>query len=748
MELALRHLDIAQGLLAEEPQCVVEATMWLDRSVVEHYLGHYEAALQSARKAGQAAARSGHLRHGLAALTNESFVLQELGLLNQADAVVARVPDTVSKFVSLHLAVLDNKSELRVLQGRLEEADALLQQVMDLAAGSPGLRNSWQHLAAIESRVRLLHLRGQSAEACALASEAEQDAAKRSDDLLRLTYRLLRASILVDSGDAPEAAAVIKDLVLQGDRLSKAQRVDLDRILAQYYAGQGNEAAARDHALRAVRLQDAFSNAVTKVQLRRTVRALGLDAQAGASPTGGQAELDALLTAREPALDPLSLKAVEQLGHVASLPDLLGREVLSVLSRSACVERATIRTVPSGQSSPESDPPDGQLTIPLGSFLGHRYFIDIRPRDDIASLETLVTIAQLARTAVRYNEAEAREAAKTALWRFEPVASEGVPVATSAAMQQVLSTVHLLATSDAPVLITGETGTGKEVFARELHRASGARGPFVPFNCSAVAADMLDAQLFGHRKGAFTSAVESLPGVVRSATGGTLFLDEIGELNPDLQPKLLRLLDRSEVHPLGEPHPITVRVRLVAATNAKVEELMAAGRFRADLFYRLTVARVLIPPLRERREEIPAFAEHFLETYARERHKARLTLSDEAIEALLLFRWPGNVRQLASEMRRLVTFCKPGTVVRVGDLSPEIAATRPGGDAPAEGPDAADQLRVDLEQPLQDAVDQLERAMIERALELEHGHRERAAERLGLSRKGLFLKLKRLGIEP
>jgi DNA-binding NtrC family response regulator len=595
--------------------------------------------------------------------------------------------------------------------------------------------------------VRLLHLRGRSAEACALASAAEQDAARRSDDLLGLTYRLLRASILVETGEAGEATAVIKDLVIQGDRLSKAQRVELDRILAQYYAGQGNEPAARDHALRAVRLQDSFSNAVTKVQLRQTVRALGLD-------TGGQAgdpgtrELDAVLTAREPALDPLSLKAVEQLAFFASQPDLLGREVLSVLWRTACVERASIRSVSPSQTAPSEEPSGGPLTIPLGSFLGRRYFIDVVPRDDIASQEALMTIARLARTAVRYHEAEAREAAKTAIWRFDPVASEGVPVATSAAMQEVLSTIHLLATSDAPVLITGETGTGKEVFARELHRASGAKGPFLPFNCSAVSKDMLDAQLFGHRKGAFTSATESLPGVVRSAAGGTLFLDEIGELDPDLQPKLLRLLDRSEVHPLGEPQPITVRVRLVAATNAKVEELMAQGRFRADLFYRL-VGRVILPPLRERREEIPAFAEHFLEGYARERSKPRLTLSDEAIEALLLFRWPGNVRQLAGEMRRLVTFCTPGSVVRVSDLAPDIAATRRAASETADaGEGADDQVRVDLAQPLQDAVDQLERALIERALELEHGHRERAAERLGLSRKGLFLKLKRLGIEP
>jgi DNA-binding NtrC family response regulator len=745
LELAVKHLEAAENLLEREPQYEIAGTLWLDRSAVELYMGDYAEALAAALNASRAADFSGHLRHKLAAYTNEAFLRQQIGQLNEAEDVLAKIPEAVAEFTSLHLAVLDNKSELRVLQGRLDEADELLRRAMQLAADSPGLRHSWQHLAAMESRVRLLHLRGDSQQAGELALAAEHDAERRSDHLLRLSYRLLRASILLDSGSADSAAVVLRDLVRQRDQLSRSQDLELDRLLADYYARRGDTRSAHDHLLRAARMQESYSNAITRVYLQRTATALGVPGLA-AGRSGVPSDSSARPSGHEPSLDPISLKSVEELFQLAAIPELLGREVLHVLLRSGCICDARVVSAAQDAAHAASTDAGGSMSISLGTFLGRSFRIEARVHPQLEALETFVIIRRLVETAVRHNQARNQEAARTSLWRFESVSPEGSPLVVSTAMQQVLITIHHLASSDAPVLLTGETGTGKEVFARELHRASGARGPFIPFNCTAVAADMLDAQLFGYRRGAFTGATDNFPGIVRSAAGGTLFLDEIGELDFDLQPKLLRLLDRSEVHPLGDAHPTAVRVRLVAATNANLDALMRAGRFREDLYYRLNVCSVHIPPLRERREEIPPLADHYLERYAREARKARLTLSDDALENLLLHRWPGNVRQLASEMRRLVTFCRPGTVVAPTDLSAEIRAARRSADS-AAAPAPANTVHVALDQPLDAAIEAVERALVQYALAAEGGHLQRAAERLAISRKGLFLKRRRLGLD-
>jgi DNA-binding NtrC family response regulator len=259
---------------------------------------------------------------------------------------------------------------------------------------------------------------------------------------------------------------------------------------------------------------------------------------------------------------------------------------------------------------------------------------------------------------------------------------------------------------------------------------------------------MLESQLFGYRKGAFTGADTSFAGVIRSAAGGTLFLDEIAEVGLDVQPKLLRFLETHEIHPLGEPHPVTVDVRVIAATNARLEQLVAEGRFREDLFYRLNVVRLKLPPLRERREEIPALVEHYLRKCGEELKKPRLTLSDETLEYLLLYSWPGNIRQLANEVRRMVAMAEADSTLTPALLSPEIQASRRTIPASMIPPTAAEpEIRVRIDQPMPVAVQLLEQTMVRNALDRAHGRVEQAARLLGISRKGLFLKRRRWGLE-
>ena len=269
----------------------------------------------------------------------------------------------------------------------------------------------------------------------------------------------------------------------------------------------------------------------------------------------------------------------------------------------------------------------------------------------------------------------------------------------------------------------------------------------VPFNCSAIPRDLVESQLFGHRRGAFSGATDAFPGVIRAAERGTLFLDEIADLDLAAQPKLLRWLEQGEIHPVGEARPVPVSVRLVAATNANLETLAGEGRFRADLFYRLAGAVINLPPLRERKDEIPALAELFLTRYSRECDRKGLRLGDDFVAALLLHHWPGNLRELAYEIRRVVAMATDGDTLSAQDLLPHIAArwnTRP--IAVPSAPVAT--VRIGLDQTLASAVDELEQKFIDHALAATQGRVTEAADLLGLSRKGLFLKRRRRGLVP
>jgi transcriptional regulator with PAS, ATPase and Fis domain len=316
-------------------------------------------------------------------------------------------------------------------------------------------------------------------------------------------------------------------------------------------------------------------------------------------------------------------------------------------------------------------------------------------------------------------------------------------------MVEIVKTIRKIGVSSIPVLLTGETGTGKEVVAKIVHDTSSrAPRPFIPFNCSAVPKDLVESQLFGYRRGAFSGANDQFDGVIRTANGGTLFLDEIGEMSFDVQPKLLRFLESGEIHPLGEAKPIHVDVRIVAASNANLERLVSQGKFREDLFYRLNVVRLAIPALRERREEIPILARHLLQRHSREHHKVGLTISDDSMEYLLLYAWPGNIRQLSNELEKFVALAEDGATLLPEHLSPDIGMTRKALSPATDRPTVDDEIVVRLDQTLSTAVQSIERAMLLHALNGAKGRMDIAAKTLGLSRKGLYLKRKRLALAP
>jgi two-component system NtrC family response regulator/two-component system response regulator AtoC len=300
-------------------------------------------------------------------------------------------------------------------------------------------------------------------------------------------------------------------------------------------------------------------------------------------------------------------------------------------------------------------------------------------------------------------------------------------ITSSPRMEEVLRLVDRVAPTDSSVLVLGESGTGKELVARAIHdRSPRAQQAFVPIHCGALAREVLESELFGHEKGAFTGAVATKPGLIELADGGTLFLDEIGEMEPESQVKLLRVLESHAFFRVGGTRRRTVDMRLVAATNRDLAEALKTGGFRQDLFYRINTITITLPPLRDRREDVRRLVEHFLEqnaTYGRKR------VSDAAMEALERYDWPGNVRELQHAVQRALIL-SPGDVIQPADLPDDVRGDR----APSKSPGGS--------------LEEMERQHIVTTLRHVGGHRAKAATVLGIDPKTLYRKIQEYGISP
>jgi two-component system, NtrC family, response regulator AtoC len=315
---------------------------------------------------------------------------------------------------------------------------------------------------------------------------------------------------------------------------------------------------------------------------------------------------------------------------------------------------------------------------------------------------------------------------------------EGI-IGTSSKLKDVIDKMRLVAPSRATILIEGESGTGKELIAQAIHQSSPrARAPFIAVHCAALSENLLESELFGHERGAFTGAVERRIGRFESASGGTLFLDEIGEISPSTQVKLLRFLETKAIERVGGSKPVELDVRLVAATNRNLEQMVRDGKFREDLFFRLNVVRLTMPPLRDRREDVPVLLAHFIKQFSTENAVPPLTIEPGALRTLQSYAWPGNIRELRN-------FCENAVVLRRGgslteyDLEPKFRGevTMPAGSAPAgaSGTASSPAMTSSL------SVEQNEKRLLREALLKARGNRTKAAELMGLSRRTLHRKL-------
>jgi len=322
--------------------------------------------------------------------------------------------------------------------------------------------------------------------------------------------------------------------------------------------------------------------------------------------------------------------------------------------------------------------------------------------------------------------------------RDEMAKGWGEFIGRSSKMHQLYELIQQVAPARSNVLIVGETGTGKELVARAIHQASGRNGLFVPINCAAIPADLLESELFGHQKGAFTGALRDRMGKFELANGGTVFLDEITEMSLALQAKLLRVLQESSVERLGAHRAIKIDLRVVAATNRNLQHAVDNGEMRRDLFFRLNVVRVDVPPLRERREDIQLLAEHFLQKYSAELGRPVPVLTEAAIQNLLAYSWPGNVRELENLMERAAVLCR-GKHVEAQHLPLDVARDE------AVSSAAVDSLVLTNADSLllREHVEALERRLIQAALDRSADNKSAASRLLGISERALWYKVKK-----
>ena len=792
---AMAALRQAERLAAIVHADDVLATVCGNQANVMMLQHRYEQALALAERSVSLHEAHGS-GHGLAvALATLGQICVRLGDLGRAENALHRALEVRSpiQFHETTGAVFDTLAQIHLIRGRYETASEFLARASE-AYGAYGRQTSqWYEWSVRVLGARLALRRGSLDEAVSRVDEILQAGAPPFD---ALQATLIAAEALTAGNRAAEAEQRLQAAADALDpKVAPAAWGEYLRLRGMLHARTGNGADAYHDFSQSATLLDLlgerYQSALSHLALGRLVaetgarsvaerhlnKAFSIFQQLGAErdlddTRAGQALLTTVGTGQY-LISPADADdaIVRRLVDAAALPELLGRETAAALLDAAAGDASVVFIhEPGGDveviASAGCDD-DAARTLARAAANGLAYgrgtlVVEALGRDAdgarfglVASprpighpiMRRLRMIAAVARQGFALCSARDRQPAVVggaSDRSLEPL----LPgfLSASAAMTRVVEQIQRLSGNDLTVLITGESGTGKELVARAIHVGSHrSAATFLPYNCTTKGRDLADSQLFGHRRGAFTGAVSDQPGLVRTAVGGTLFLDEIGDLPIDVQPKLLRFLEQSEIMPIGETKPQRVDVRVLAATNADLEQRVAEGKFREDLYYRLSVIRIHVPPLRERREEIPHLSTYFLREALERLGKPDVHLSSETLDVFSQYWWPGNVRQLKNEIQRAVALSAPGGTIEPAHLSPEIHTTRLTTTAGASAPSAARHVRSSPN--LATAVEEVERDLIQAALDRAGGNISETARSLGLTRRGLYLKIRRLGLD-
>jgi hydrogenase-4 transcriptional activator len=759
--------------------------------------------------------RTEHVLNSVIAYNNLGINLMHIGEWQRAEEMIQRAFDLAVKANHVHKAgILDSLGELKILRGELDEAQSLLEEAVKIAIQG---KREWYAAQSMRNLARCFLAQGKYKQAAAKARETIDLCGQIGDKHYANMAGLVYAESCLMLGDAEKGENYLK-IIEESDPTSDffvlgniqrirglAARESGDDELALHHFSRALtifEAAhdiyhvgdahfligtmlAGDQQDRAVKHLSAAIDIFRKLDVKSSVQALEekLAAINASKPSPGDnkprphSNISQLLTVR--------------LAEATASRELLFREFIAVLRLESRAKRVIIAQpneagrlypfITHGYTPEESNALVGKFAEAIAAREERAFarskniaffalkspsalpaFLIISPAanallNDDSPLTPLMRIVELGMDVIALREKE----------KVMPLEHEAYPNASgtllpgfihsSPAMTSLVEEVYKIRSSDVTVLVTGESGTGKELVSRAIHNSSNRKDRvFVPFNCTAVPKELAEGHLFGYRKGAFTGAVTDSPGMIRAADGGTLFLDEVGDLPLDVQPKLLRFLQEGEVQPIGEKRPIKVDVRVIAATNMPLEEKVADGTFREDLFYRLNVIRLHVPPLRERRSEIPAMVSYYLQHYSDKFNKHGITFTPQTIDLLMVCDWEGNVRQLCNELQRIIARAVNNETITPGHLSPELRRSA----KPLTAFSSADTEPIALyDQPimpfanltagqtLEEAVSDLEMQMIKASLAKHNWNISRVANELGLTRRGLYLKLSRYGIE-
>ena len=804
-ETALENFDQAIKLIGDHPASYMLGRIYANMAGACWFLKRPQQGIRYLEKAIGYYERTDHKASAAEGYNNLGINLVLIGQWDRAQAALERALSIATDFDNSGKElpmILDSLGELLMLRGDLEEGRTYLERAVTLATQKG---HNWYSCQAQRTLGRCYVAMNLGAQALAQAQEALQLAELIGDRQAICESRLLLAEASLLNGDETAASSNLEtvgqlitdsetDLLLAGEA---------QRLHGLFEMASGEAGLAAQHFGRSVSifdlLGDRYRSARAHYELGRAyalvqpdraaehlTRAVNIFRELGArvdleKTENAAAELDRTAPDSTRRSETVAQLLTLRLAEAVASRELLLRELAAVIRQETNCRRVVI-VEPDGEAQRvviahgfdknQSEKlavefaaitRDAQIDsfakrndaarINLKSMNAPPATVMISPRDRASlpgglSLDPLLRVVELG-----LDVCALREHTRVSQGSGEESTSAGASlmpgfIHSSPAMTRLVEEVHKIRSSDVTVLVTGESGTGKELVARAIHALSSRRDKiFVPFNCTAVPKELSEGYLFGYRRGAFTGAVKDSDGVIRTAAGGTLFLDEVGDLPIDVQPKLLRFLQEGEIQPLGEQRPVKVDVRIIAATNTDLEEMVVQGKFREDLYYRLNVIRLRVPPLRERRSEIPTIVNYYVNHYSAKFGRRDIEIQPQAIDLLMVADWPGNVRQLCNEMQRVIARAENGAVITPEQLSPELrrmgAPAAPAGSVTMMGTGA--NVAVPLGNvTLADALAEVERRMISEALRKHNGNISRAARELGLTRRGLYLKLDRL----
>ncbi|MCO6509651.1 MAG: sigma 54-interacting transcriptional regulator [Aridibacter famidurans] len=805
---ALENFQLAIKIIGEHTAPFLLGKIYSDMSGTYWLLRRPKDGIECLEKSIEFFSQTEHKVQTIAAYNNLGINLILMGDWLKAEEMIQVALEIAIDVDHPHISgILDSLGELKLLRNELDEAEELVKQGIKIAEERD---KRWYSIQAMRTLARCYLAKREYKKAIKTANENIAICTEMGETQFLNMSRLVLAEAYLGKSDRKKCEAELEGIEDDGAESDLFVLGNVQRIRGMLAESKGDLKIAAHHFNRSLTIfetaEDIYHTALAHyhlgIVLSETQPKKASNHLISASETFRKLQVEHLHESAEEMIEGLDTSGddgseasassqllMQRLAEATASRELLFRELASVLQQESKANRMIIaeqneqkRYVPfitHGYTPSESSELVRALNAagkdldtfaktknlslnPLRPSNATPAILIVYPRSggslqNGGELRPLLRVVELGMDVCALRD---RESVGSAEQESSPFTSHSLMpgfIHSSPAMTDLVEEVYKIRSSDVTVLVTGESGTGKELVSRAIHLLSTRKDrAFVPFNCTAVPKELAEGHLFGYKKGAFTGAAQDSPGMIRTADGGTLFLDEIGDLPLDVQPKLLRFLQEGEVQPLGEKRPIKVDVRIIAATNMDLEKQVEQGLFREDLFYRLNVIRLRVPPLRERRSEIEPIVRYYLNHYSSRFSKKNLKITPQTIDLLMVCEWEGNVRQLCNEIQRIVARAEDNEVITPDQLSPELkrSATPL---SPVEGSNVSPITTRSGSSgvytvgakgaTLEEAVSELETQMIQDALRRHNGNISRVSRELGLTRRGLYLKIERYNIE-